>query len=115
MVSSALGFASEQTRPFDGQRLAHPSQGKVRPKGPSLDLETKRLARHFNIMVQQLEPRILPYPQPYDASPPKVRERTHSAEFHRHRAMPGGDAVESRAKIHNALFGLLTEEFQGEV
>jgi len=87
----------------------------MRPKWSSLDLEFQRLARHFNIVVQQFEPWILPHTQPYDSSSPKVREGANPAERHRERSVPSGDRLEHRPKLFGTLVCLVAEEFQREV
>ena len=87
----------------------------MRPKRSSLDLEFQRLARHFNIVVQQFEPWILPHTQPYDSSSPKVREGANPVERHRERSVPSGDRLEHRPKLFGTLVRLVAEEFQREV
>jgi len=87
----------------------------MRPKWSSLDLEFQRLARHFNIVVQQFEPWILPHTQPYDSSSPKVRERADPAERHGERSVPSSDSLEYRAKLFGTLVRLVAKEFQREM
>src|SRR4051812_1978452 len=87
----------------------------MRPKGPSLDLEPQSLARDFDVMVQQLQARILIHTQPYDSSPPKVRECADSGEAHRELSVTVGDLFERGSKIHHSSFRLVAKEFQREV
>lgn len=53
----------------------------MRPKWSSVELEAELLARHFNVVMQELESGLLRYAHPYDAGSPKVWERAHSAKY----------------------------------
>src|SRR4029078_2485608 len=87
----------------------------MRSKRSSLDLEFQPLARHFNIVVQQFEPWILPHPQPYASSSPKVREGTNPAERHGERSVHSHRRLRHGPKLFGALVRLVAEEFQREM
>ena len=87
----------------------------MRPKRSSLDIEAELFVRELDVVVQELEPRLLRHSQPYDASPAKVRECANSAEGHEQLAMPtrygGGRCLD----FVQALRGLLTEKLERQV
>src|SRR5262245_6945188 len=78
-------------------------------------LESELVARSLEIVVQQFESRVLLHSQPYDASPPKVRERANPAERHRQFAVPRGDGRHGVLDFRDARFRLLTEKFEREM
>ena len=63
----------------------------MRVKGAPIDVEAERFARDLDVVVQQLQPRILFHPHPYDSRPPKVRERADAAEVHGQLAVAARD------------------------
>ena len=74
------------------QRLLDARQREVRSKGTRLDLEAELLTARFDVVVQQLQPRLVGHAHPYDASPAKVRKRADAAERHEQLAVPRGNA-----------------------
>lgn len=84
-------------------------------KGPPLDLEAFLLTCQLEIVMQQLQPWLLLYPDPYDACPTKVREGPHLANRHRHARIAGGCTVDRRHQSRDCLLGNVAEELQREM
>ena len=86
----------QRASPLDRERSAHSRQRDVRSKRPTLDLESRLLARQLEVVVQQLESRLLLYPDPYDPCPPKVRKGADLADGDLERRVPGRGAIGRR-------------------
>ena len=54
----------------------------MRPKGSSLECKANTLTSHLDIVVEQLESRLVIHAHPYDSDAPKVRESAHALEHH---------------------------------
>src|SRR5215475_8644277 len=87
----------------------------MRTKRAPFHLESELVARKLEIVVQQVEPGVLLHSEPYDASPPKVRERAHTAERHRQLAVPRGDGGHGVLDFRDARFRLLTKKLECEM
>jgi len=87
----------------------------VRPERTALDLEANRFAGNLDVVMEQFEPRILSDADPYDTSPPKVREGSDPADVHHELAMPSSDRREDILDLTESVVRLLAEEFEGEV
>ena len=61
----------------------------MRAEGTPFHVESELLTSDLDIVVEQLEARILFHSHPYDAGPPKVREGADPADSHDQLAMPG--------------------------
>jgi len=87
----------------------------MRPEWAALDLEANRFAGNLHIVMQQFEPRILSDADPYDTSPPKVREGSDATDVHHELAMTPSDRGENIFDFTEPVVGLVAEELEGEV
>src|SRR5664279_3344930 len=74
--------AGESTPALGVERRAHTRQGDVRAKGTSLQLVAERLERELQIVVQELEARLMVYPEPEHACPAETQEAAKAGEIH---------------------------------
>jgi hypothetical protein len=65
-------------------------------KGATLDLEPRCLAGDLKVVVQQLESRLMLYPDPYDACPTEVRKGANAAQLHGECAMLASRTIRQR-------------------
>jgi len=91
--------------------MYHAAESEMRTKRATIHLEANALARRLDVVVQQLEPWILPHPQPYDAGPPKVREGANSSELHVQFAVPAGDRCNRSLNLTRPFRWLLAKKF----
>lgn len=115
METNLLGRARQRTSGRLRERLPDARQGEVGPKWASLDLEAELLAGDLEIVMQQFQPCLRRDTQPYDTSPPKVRERTDSLELHNELTVASRDAVEGPLQLAYHLGRLLAKKLQCEM
>lgn len=87
----------------------------MRSKRPSLDIDAELLELDLGVVVQQLQPRVLRDTQPYDAGPPKVRERADPAKRHHELPVTTSDPGGGRLEVIDAIVRLLAEKFERQV
>ena len=87
----------------------------MRPEGPTFHLEAGLAARHLQIMVQQLEPRIRRDTDPYHPGATKVRKGAHAAEGHLEWLVPSRHHVGGGCEARRVGLGNLPEELHGQV
>ena len=73
----AFRGAPERAHLVHGRAIVHTRQRDVRPERTTVYLAALRLTGHFDVVMQQLEPRIAVHSHPYDASSAKVRKCAH--------------------------------------
>ena len=92
--------------------MLEPRQREMRPEWPTLELEPECLVRELDVMMQQLEPRVLLHPQPYDASSAKVRECANASQAQDDGSVLRRDTGHCRGYVLEPLSGLLAEELE---
>jgi len=75
----------------------------MRAKRPPLDSDAELLELDLDVVMQQLQARLLFDTHPYDTSPPKVRERADSTERHDQLPVATGDAGSRSLEVINAI------------
>src|SRR5262249_21380801 len=93
----------------------YPRQRQMRTERSTFGLDPQLATRHLDVVVQQLEPRLLLHAQPYDASPSKVREGAESAEAHEQLTMARGNARQRGLDFVQSFGRLLAEKLEGQV
>lgn len=87
----------------------------MRPKRPSLDSDAELLELDLDVVMQQLQARLLFDTHPYDTSPPKVRECADSTERHDQLPVATGDAGSRGLEVIDAILWLLAKEFERQM
>src|SRR5690242_17257351 len=105
----------ERLHSLDGQWAAYTRQRDVRPERPPLYLEPCVLARELEIVMQQFQPALLLYPDPYDACPSKVRKRPDLVNGHLQRPVSLRGAIRGLRETRQRIVGDVAEELQREM
>ena len=114
-VLRPLRRSSQRAQTVLGEPVLDAGQGEMRSKWPAIHLEPQRLECDLDVVVQELESRFLRHAHPYDASPPKVRERANSAQRQQRLTVARRDSGDRRLNRFEALLGLLVEKLEGQM
>jgi hypothetical protein len=77
---------------------------------PTFNLDAHLFVLDLDVVVQQLETRLLRDTHPYDAGSSKVRECTDSAKRHDQFTVPTRDPRDRRLDVVDAIVRLLAKE-----
>ena len=84
-------------------------------EGAPLDLEPSVLAVDLQVVVQQLESRLMLYPDPYDACPTEVRKGANAAQLHGECAVLASDTIRQRDDVIKSFLVHVPKEFQRQM
>src|SRR5690242_9312391 len=87
----------------------------MRPKRLAVDGNAERLARRFDVVMEQLQLRFRCHTNPYDAGPAKVRKRADAADLRADGAISFADATQRVRERGGEVVGLFSEEFHRQV
>ena len=105
----------ERARCRCGHPVANARQRNVRPERAPIEREAVRGARLLDVVVHELEARILLHTHPYDARRPKVRKGAQPAEAQVERVVARPHGRDRGLDRLRGAPGLLTEELDRQV
>src|SRR4051812_22440202 len=100
---------------FLPERPSYASQREVRSIGPTFELVSESIARQLDVVMEQLQARLLLDAHPDDPGTPKVWKRADRPEMHCGGRMRAREVRHRRGERRDGFVGHVTNELEGQV